>query len=179
MLTLWLPVVLSTIACFFFSFLSWMVLQLHAKDWVRIDGEDEFIDQVRALKIPEGNYMFPGCANNKEMQEEAYQAKYKSGPRGILSVLPAANMGKNLGLTVLYFFACNCTFAYLASFALESTTDFVTVFRFVATVALFTFCAAIIQHAIWFRMRVVGHVIESIAYCLIAGGIFAALWPAA
>ncbi|MGB7347881.1 MAG: hypothetical protein WBD20_26890 [Pirellulaceae bacterium] len=179
MLTLWLPILLSTVACFFFSFLSWMVLQLHAKDWGKIAGEDDFIDKVRELNIPDGNYMFPGCDNNKEMQDEAYQAKYKAGPRGILTVLPPANMGKNLALTMLYFFACNCTFAYLASFALETTTDFITVFRFVATVALITFCAAIIQHAIWFRTRIVGHIIESIAYGLIAGAIFAALWPAA
>jgi hypothetical protein len=178
MLTLWLPILLSTIACFFFSFLSWMVLELHAKDWTKMESEDELIDKVRQMGLSEGNYMFPGARNNKEMQTEAYQEKYRCGPRGILSVLPAANMGKNLGLTVLYFFACNCTFAYLASFALETTTDFITVFRFVATVSLFTFCAAIIQHAIWFRMRVVGHVVESIAYCLIAGLIFASLWPA-
>lgn len=177
MLTLWLPILLSTIACFFFSFLSWMVFQLHAKDWGKMEGEDAIIDKVRELGIPEGNYMFPGCGNNKEMQDEAYQAKYQAGPRGVLSVLPAANMGVNLGLTMLYFLVCNCTFAYLASFALDATTDFITVFRFVATVALFTFCGAIVQHAIWFRSRIVGHLIESVAYGLIAGAIFAALWP--
>ncbi|NND95818.1 MAG: hypothetical protein HKN47_00645 [Pirellulaceae bacterium] len=181
MLLLWLPILLSTIALFFFSFLSWMVLGLHEKDWQKIENEDELIDCVGKLNIPNGNYMFPGAANNKAMQEEAFQAKYKAGPRGVMTVLPEANMGKNLGLTILFFFVCCCTFAYLADFALkpgaDPGADFITVFRFVATVALFTFGASIIQHAIWFRVRVVGHVIESIAYSLIAGAIFAALWP--
>jgi hypothetical protein len=179
MISLWLPIVLSTIALFFASFLSWMVLRLHEKDWGKVDGEDELISTIRDLKVPAGSYMFPGCNSMKEMNDPVYQQKYKAGPRGIITVLPDANMGKNLALTFAYFFVCCSTFAYLASFALETGADSLTVFRFVATVALLTFCASILQHAIWFRNRVVGHLIESFAYSLIAGAIFAALWPVA
>jgi hypothetical protein len=177
MLSLWLPILLSTVALFFTSFLSWMVFRLHEKDWVKIDGEDRLIDTVREMNIPEGGYMFPGADSAKEMNSPEYQEKYKAGPRGIFQVLPEANMGKNLALTMLFFLVCNATFAYLASFALDSSSDFITIFRFVATIALLTFCASMLQHAIWFKNRVVGHVIESIAYALIAGLIFAVLWP--
>lgn len=177
MLTLWLPILVSTIALFFASFLSWMVVKLHEKDWLKLNDEDKLIEVVREMGVAEGSYMFPGCESSQEMQSEEYQAKYKAGPRGIIQVLPAANMGLNLGLTLVYFLVCNATFAYLASFALEGGVEKLTIFRFVATVALLTFCASIIQHAIWFRNRIVGHVIESIAYALIAGAIFAGLWP--
>ena len=177
MLDLWLPILLSTVALFFASFLSWMVLGLHEKDWGKIDGEDRLIDTVREMSISEGGYMFPGAESNKEMNSPEYQAKYKAGPRGIIHVLPEANMGKNLAMTMFFFLVCNATFAYLAEFALERGTDFITVLRFVATIALLTFCASMLQHAIWFKNRVVGHVIESIAYALIAGTIFASLWP--
>ena len=179
MLTLWLPVLVSSVVLFFASFLSWMVVRLHEKDWRKIENEDTLIDTVRDMNIPDGSYMFPGCMSPDEMKSDEYQAKYKSGPRGILTVLPEANMGKNLGLTFLFFLFCSATFAYLASFALETDTDFLTVFRFVATIALLTFCASIMQHAIWFRSRITGHVIESIAYALISGAIFAFLWPTA
>jgi hypothetical protein len=179
MLSLWLPILISTIALFFASFLSWMVFQLHFKDWVKIDDEEKLMGTVGEMNIPEGNYMFPGATSGKEMNSPEHQQKFAAGPRGILQVLPAPTMGKNLGLTMLFFLVCNATFAYLASFALEAGTDFITVFRFVATIALLTFCASMLQHAIWFRNRVTGHVIESIGYSLIAGAIFAALWPAA
>ena len=177
MLSLWLPILLSTVALFFTSFLSWMVFRLHEKDWVKIDDEDRLINTVREMNIAEGGYMFPGADSAKEMNSPEYQEKYKAGPRGILQVLPEANMGKNLTLTMLFFLCCNATFAYLAEFALKPGTDFITVLRFVSTIALLTFCASMLQHAIWFKNRVVGHVIESIAYALIAGVIFAALWP--
>lgn len=54
-----------------------------------------------------------------------------------------------------------------------------TVFRFVATAGLMTFLAAIVQHAIWFHNRIVGHIIESVLYAAIVAGIFGAMWPAA
>jgi hypothetical protein len=37
--------------------------------------------------------------------------------------------------------------------------------------------SGIVQHSIWFRCRITGHVIESIAFAAILGCIFAALWP--
>jgi hypothetical protein len=179
MLSLWLPILISTIAIFFTSFLSWMVLRLHEKDWTKVNGEDELMAVVRKMNVKEGNYMFPGTDSPKEMSTAAYQQKYNEGPRGILQIFPVANMGKNLGLTFALFLFCNATFAYLASFALRPGAEFVDVFRFIATIALLTFAASIVQHSIWFRVRVTGHLIESIAYSLIAGGIFAALWPSA
>lgn len=179
MLSFWLPILVCTIALFLASFLSWMVLELHAKDWVKIDNEDKLINTVRELDVPVGNYMFPGANSNKEMNDPEYQAKYKQGPRGILTILPTANMAINLALTMLYFFCCSATFAYLASFVFDAAPDSLTKFRFVATIALLTFLASTVQHAIWFRSRITGHVIESIAYSLIAGGVFTLLWPAA
>lgn len=177
MLSLWLPILVSTVALFFASFLSWMVFQLHVKDWVKIDDEEKLMGVLREMNVADGNYMFPGANSGKEMNSPEHQAKFSEGPRGIITMLPVPNMGKNLGLTMLFFLFCNATFAYLANFALQPGAEFITVFRFVATVALLTFCASLVQHSIWFKNRISGHVIESIAYALIAGAIFAILWP--
>lgn len=178
MIDLWLPILVSTIAIFFASFLSWMVVGLHEKDWVKLPQEDEFMASVRTLDIPQGNYIYPGTITTKETNDPAFQQKYQTGPRGTLQVYPLVNMGRNLGLTFLFFLGCNVTFAYLASFALTPEEDFITVFRFVATIALLTFLGSIVQHAIWFRIRIAGHIIESIAYAVIAGAVFASMWPA-
>lgn len=178
MLDLWLPVLVSTIALFFASFLSWMVLKLHEKDWRKLPNEDPVIDAIRSAGVPDGNYMFPGVNEMKEMNDPEYVAKYNAGPRGVMTVLAPQSMKRNLGLTVLYFFVCNVVFAYLANFAIgESDPDRITVLRFVATIGLLTFAASIVQHAIWFGNRIVGHLIESLTYSLIAGAIFAFLWP--
>ena len=68
-----LPIVLTSVALFFASFLSWMVLQLHRNDWGKLPREDQFLIAVRDCGIPPGNYMFPGCETSAEMNSEAPQ----------------------------------------------------------------------------------------------------------
>ena len=177
--SLWLPIVVSAVALFFASFLSWVVVPIHRKDWVKLDAEDEFLGTVRELDIPVGSYMFPGCDNPEEMKTDEHKRKWKEGPRGIMTVFPKVNMGKNMALTFLYFLAANFCLGYLATLALEPGDEFMKVFRFVATAGFMTFFGAIVCHAIWFRSRIVGHAIESIAYAAITGAIFGLLWPGA
>lgn len=177
LMDLWLPILLSGVALFFASFLSWMVVQLHKGDWRKLAREDEFMDAVRPLGIPTGSYMFPGANSAAEVQSEEYRKKWEKGPCGILTMYPTVNMGRNLGLTFLYFLAVSFCLAYLGTLALKPGDEFLAVFRFIATAGLLTFLAAMVQHAIWFHNRIVGHVIESVAYAAITGAIFAALWP--
>ncbi len=176
-----LPILLATAGVFFASFLSWMILQLHRHDWRKLAKEDEFMDAVRKLDIPAGNYMFPGCDKPEEAKTEEHQKKWATGPCGTVTfygpVNMGANMGRNLGLTFLYFGVVNFCLAYLATLGVARGADFMTVFRFVSTAGLMTFLAAIVPHAIWFGSRIVGHVIESIAFAAISGAIFAAMWP--
>lgn len=172
-----LPIVLTSVALFFVSFLSWMVLQLHRKDWGKLPREDQFLIAVRDCAIPDGNYMFPGCETSAEMNSEAHKAKWEAGPRGIITVFSKVSMGKNLALTFLYFLVVTFCLAYLGTLALPVGANFMSVFRFMSTAAFIAFLTAIVGHCIWFHCRITGHVIESIAYAAIVGAIFAAMWP--
>ena len=177
MTSLILPIVLSTVALFFASFLAWMVIPLHRKDWVKLEREDDLIATVRDLGASPGNYMFPGCETPADMKSEEYNKKWETGPCGTITVFPKVSMGKNLVLTFLFFLSCNICLAYLATLGLDEGASFRQVFRFVSTAGLLTFLAAIVQHAIWFHNRIIGHIIESIGYAIITGVIFGALWP--
>ena len=176
-----LPIVLSTVALFIASFLSWMVFQLHKKDWSPVEKEDDLMAAIAAFHLPVGSHMFPFAKSNECMKSETFQKKYAAGPRGILTIMPTANMGALLGQTVLYFLGVSFLLAYLASIAFHNQTDtsFMDVFRFVFTAGFMTFFAAILAHSIWFRARIVGHLIESLAYAAIVAVLFASLWPKA
>jgi len=176
---LWLPTLLSAIVLFFLSFLSWMVLQLHKQDWKKLESEEEVLTLLRQHDVPLGSYMIPGCDDPKEMQSEEYQKKYSEGPRGVMTLFPAVNMGRNLLLTFLLFLLTSFTLGYLASIAFAPGASFMTVFRFIATGGLLAYLISIVQHSVWFRCRIVGHVVEAIVYSLVTGAIFASLWPAA
>jgi hypothetical protein len=178
LMSLWLPILLSAVALFFASFLSWMVLQLHKKDWLKLGQEDAFLESVGKLDVPEGSYMFPGCDSPEEMKSEAHLAKWEAGPRGIITFYPKVNMGKNLALTFLYFLGVSLCLGYLATLAIEPGAEFREVFRFFSTAGLLTYLAAMVQYSIWFHNRIVGYVIEAIAYAAITGAIFGLMWPA-
>lgn len=178
MSSLAVPIILSAIALFFASFLSWMVLQLHKPDWKRLDRQDDLMAALRPFNLAVGSYMFPCPKDHKEMQLEEFKAKYTAGPRGLMTILAPTNMGVNLGLTLGYFLIVSFVIGYLASMGLPKGTDFLAVFRFIFAAGMLAFLAGIVQHSIWFRNRVFGHLIESIFYSAIIGTIFAAMWPA-
>lgn len=177
LVSLLLPVAITAVALFFMSFLSWMVLQLHKADWRKLPNEPEVEAAVKQWKLPAGAYMFPYCESNAQMKDPEFQKKFKEGYHGIVQILPHANMGFNLAFTIVYFFAVSFGMAYLSSVAFKEGESFLNVFRFVFTGALFAYLSATIQHSIWFKTRVVGHIIESLCYAAITAVIFAAMWP--
>jgi hypothetical protein len=154
-----------------------MIVQLHKQDWRKLPQEDAFLTAVRGMNIPQGSYMFPNCDTPEEMKSEEFKRKHEQGPVGIMTVFGKVNMGRNLALTLLYFLAVSFCLAYLGTLGLPSGAEFMHVFRFIATAALLAYLPAIVQHSIWFRCRITGHVVESIAYAQITGAIFGALWP--
>ena len=177
LIELWLPIVLSTVALFFASFLSWMVFQFHRSDWLKLQNEDEFLQGARKCGVEPGNYMFPGCNTPEEMKSESHKQKWEAGPRGVMTVFTKTSMAQNLALTFIYFLVANFCLAYLGTLALPLGAEFLRVFRFMSTAALLVYLTAIVSHAIWFRVRIVGHVIDSVIFALIVGVIFAAMWP--
>ena len=174
--SLLLPIVLSGVALFFASFLSWMVLKLHKNDWRKLSTEDAVMSAIGANAAP-GNYMVPGMNHLSEMNSPEFQKKMEAGPRATITVLPKVSMGQNLGLTMVNFLVVSFLIAYLSSMVLPKAADSMLIFRVVFTAGILAFLSSYVAHSIWFRIRIVGHVIESIAYAAIIGTIFARMWP--
>ena len=104
----------------------------------------------------------------------------KAGPSGNLIVFPGmCSMGRNMFCTWLFFTAASFVIAYLAGLALAPGTEFMRVFQFVGTAGILTYGSANILNGIWFGRKMLGDVVDGIAYGLITGCIFAWLWPAA
>jgi len=180
MLSLWLPIVASGIALFFASWLAWMLLPHHKKEWTGLANEDAVMGAIRNAGVAPGQYMFPYAACSADFGSEEFKAKMKKGPTGNVVIWPGpCSMGKNLLCTVLFFLVANFVIAYLAAMVLKPGTDPWFVFRFVGTAGILTYGTANILNGIWFGRKMVSDIIDGVAYGLITGAIFAALWPAA
>lgn len=177
---LWLAIIIATIALWFLSFLAWAVLPHHFGDRKKLADEDGFMAYVRDAKIPPGNYMFPYADSPKAQNSKEFAEKYTEGPRGTLNVYSMPNMGKNMLLTILYFFITVFTIAYIVHVACPPGTpgtDFMKVFRIAGTIGILNYASSGVLNRIWFTERMWTEILDGIVYGLVLGLIFAAMWP--
>jgi hypothetical protein len=176
---LWLPILLSAVALFFTSFLSWMVLGLHKADWSKVPDEDALSKALIDSRLERGkSYMLPSCDDPARMKTKEFQDRLAAGPNGVITIFLKNDMPRNLVLTFVYFLMTSLILAYLGTIAFPAGESSKDVFRFFATAGLLTHLAAMVPQSVWFKNRIVGHTIEAVAYSLILGAIFAYFWPA-
>ncbi len=180
MLMLWLPIVVSGVVLFFASWLAWMVLPHHKKEWTGMANEDAVTSEIRKVGVAPGQYVFPFASCAANMGTPEHKAKMQAGPNGSLIVWNGpCNMGVNMFCTVLFFLVVSFVIAYLAAMVIAPGADRWFVFRFVGTAGILTYGAANILNGIWFGRKMFADILDGIAYGLITGAIFAALWPTA
>ena len=177
--SLWLPVLLTTLATFIACSLAWTVLPHHRSDFEKLPDEEAF---RRTLgPIAAGQYHIPWMSPEGRKSPE-WQAKVAEGPTGILRVWPRGpiKMGKFLIQQAAYLFVTAFVIGYILRHSLHPGDPCMEVFRMATSVALCAHCLALIPESIWFGKPWCAtwkSVADGIAYALLTGGTFALLWP--
>ncbi|MDT8449449.1 MAG: hypothetical protein RQ847_04675 [Wenzhouxiangellaceae bacterium] len=179
---LWIPILISVVLVFVASSIIHMVLKTHHKDFERLPGEDQILDAMRAQGVSPGAYMFPYCSDMKEMGSDETKAKFDRGPVGMMTVLPNGmpNMGKSLGLWVVYLLLVSIFVAYIGAAALPPGVEYLTVFRTVGAAAFLPFVIANMPASIWYGQpwpTTIRFGIDGVVYSLLVAGTFAGFWP--
>ena len=176
---LWLPIIIATVALWFMSFIAWAILPHHFGDRTKVDNEDALMEYLRSNNVASGNYLFPFAATSAEQRTKEYADKYTAGPRGTLNLYEMPNMGKNMGLTIAYFFVTVFTIAYIVHVACPPGSEFVKVFRIAGTIGVLNYASSGILNRIWFTERMWTGIVDGVAYGIALGLIFASMWPSA
>lgn len=179
--SLWLPILLSSVAVFLLSSIIHMFVGYHNSDFSKIPSEDQVMDDMRKADIPPGNYMMPHASSNNERNSGEYKDKLNAGPVAIISVLPTGEfgMGKQLGLWFLYTVIVGIFAAYVAGNALSPGAHYLSVFRFVGTTAFIGYGLALMQESIWYNRKwssTFKSMFDALLYSLFTAGIFGWLW---
>lgn len=181
LLSLWLPILLSTLAVHICSTIAWMLLPHHKHEWNKLPNQEDAVKELGDKNLAAGQYFFPHAHTPEEMSSDQFRELYERGPWGTLNLFPAKpSMGVNIGLTILYFLIASTLIAYLATMAFEGRPNpsFMSVFRFVGTAGIVAYCCGGWPNAIWFKRKIAMDFIDGVVYGLVTGLIFAALWPA-
>ncbi len=176
---LWMPILVSAVIVFFASFLTHMVIPLHKNDFDKLPDEDKVMDALRG--VPASSYSMPYCEHNK-MNDPEWIAKADKGPMGIIHIWPGqVNMGKNLGLTFMFYVLVGIFVAYIGwhAFPTGSQHKYMDIFRMTGAVAFAAHGLGWMPMILWYggKKWFWPYFIEAIVYAMLTGGVFGWLWP--
>jgi hypothetical protein len=179
---LWLPILLSAVIVFVVSSVIHMATPWHKGDYRRVTGEDKFMDALRPMAIPPGDYMVPMPSGMQEMRSPEFAEKMKRGPRMMFTVFPAGStgMGAQLALWFVYSLVIAIFAAYVSGRVLAPGAPYIQVFRFAGTTAFLGYSGALWQMTIWYRrnwITTLKSTIDGLLYGLLIAGTLGWLWP--
>lgn len=181
---LWLPIAASAAAVWIASFLAWMLIGHHKRDWRELPDESAFLGAIKQLGIPAGNYGFPEFRRCEGLTKEQKKVKWEQmqkEPMGLLRVWGPISMGRNMVLTLLVYAAASTLIAYLGWNALpHHGAAFAQVMQVLGTAGVLAYCFASLPNDIWFQKsgrEVLMNLIDGVVFGLITGAVFGWLWP--
>ena len=177
---LWLAIVLSGVLVWIASFLVWVVLPHHKRDFKAVPNEDAARSAL--ANTPPGQYNIPNIASRDDLKNPAEAKKFDDGPVGFLTILPNGmpSMGKNMVLSFVYYLVVGALVAYVTGRTLPPGTEYLAVFRLTGTVAWLAYGFAVVPDAIWFGRpwsAIAKALVDALIYGLLTAGVFAWLWP--
>ncbi len=179
--SLWLSVLIAAVLVFAVSSLVWMVLPHHKKDFRGLPDEDRVLAALGEDLAP-GQYDFPHLASPDEIKRPDVQERFERWPAGFFIVAPRGvpNMGRNLGIWMVYCLAVSYMVAYVLSRTLPPGTEYLRVFQIGGTVAWLAYGFAVLQDSIWFHRPwsfSLKHLFDAFLYAMVTAGSFAGFWP--
>lgn len=181
-LSLVVPILVSAVIVFVLSSVIHMALGYHRNDFKPMPSEDAVMEALGKLNIPPGEYMVPRPASAAAMKDPAYVAKRNKGPVFLATFYKPGmvSMGPQLLQWFVYCAVVSVFAAYVAGRALGPGAHYLTVFRFVGTVAFAGYVLATWQRTIWYKKPVSTTLLDSLdglIYALFTAGTFGWLWP--
>ncbi|MCG8468462.1 MAG: hypothetical protein MJB57_09690 [Gemmatimonadetes bacterium] len=174
------PILVAAVLVFVVSSLVWMVLPHHKNDYSGLPNEAAVLEALG--DVPRGVYDFPHMSSWDEMKQDDTKERFAKGPVGFFTVAPKGlpNMGKNMGIWLLYCVFVGAFVSYVAGRTLPAGTEYLRVFQITGAVAWAAYGFSHVSEAVWFARPwslIAKQLIDAFLYALVTAGAFAWLWP--
>ena len=174
-MTLWQPILLSSVLAFIAGSVIWMAMPWHKKDWSKAPDEEATRSALR--NITPGQYSVPHCPDQDAFKDPVWQKKIADGPVAFINIVPSGSpvMGPKLAMMFVYNLAVGIVCAYFVSRTLAPDADYLAVFRVSGAVAFVAYGMAYIQESIWFGRpwsATIKTFLDALIYSMLTGGAF-------
>jgi hypothetical protein len=182
LMSLWIPILAASVIVFIASFILHMVLPFHRADLRKVPKEDEFLEAVRRLNIPPGDYGVPHASSPAAMKDPQFVNKLRTGPIVFMTVTlgRAPSMTRSLIMWFVFCVVVSVVAAYITGRALPRGAEYLEVFRFAGCTTFAAHALGQFPASIWYQRNwgtTMRHAIDGLIYGLLAGGTFGWLWP--
>jgi len=181
-MSLWLPIVVAAVIVFVLSSVIHMFSGFHKTDFRRVPKEDETMDALRGLSIPQGDYLIPCPGPGQAMGSPEFMAKMTKGPRVLMTIMRPGpfSITSNLVNWFIYCLVVGFFTAYVTGVALAPGTDYLKVFQIAGCVSFMGYSLALPQPSIWYSKSwatTFKGMVDGLIYGLMTAGTFGWLWP--
>jgi hypothetical protein len=177
--TLWLPIVLSTVAVFIASNILWMALPFwHRRDYGKLPDERPILDALS--NAASGQYIAP-FVNWSKLPKEEREAMQKR-PMALVLVRNPAKFAfpAALSMWIVYLLLITILIAWIPAATLSAGAPYADVFCIVFAATILAHSFGSVSDSIWYGKPwsvTVKEIVDGIIYGLVTAALFAWLWP--
>jgi hypothetical protein len=180
-ISLVLPILVATAAVFILSLIVQMAAPWHKKDFDNVPDDDAFLNAIRQLDIPPGDYTVPSPRLPDGRRNPDFVEKWAAGPSVTMTVIPgSANMGRYMAQWFGFTLLVAAIAGWITCTIVEQSRDRHAVFHYGAIITFLCYSLGAWPLSIWYHRKwstAFKNALDAILYGVATGAVFVWLWP--
>ena len=112
LMSLWLPILISSALVFIASSIVHMFTPFHRGDLRGLPREDEVMSALRPFSLTPGDYGMPFAGGTENMKSAAFQERMRKGPVAFITVRPSGTFSMRSTLVVWFIYSIVVSFVH-------------------------------------------------------------------
>lgn len=179
--SLLLPILVAAVAVFILSSIVNGVMPWHKTDFAGLANEDAFIDTLRSLNLPPGDYCVPAPRLADGQRNPDFVDKWAKGPSATMTVIgPSSSMARYMGQWFAFTLLVAAIAAWVTGSIVRPGSEHHVVFHYSAIITLLSYSLGAWPISIWYHRKwstAFKGAFDAILYGVATGFVFMWLWP--
>jgi len=175
------PILVATVVVFVLSLIIQTAMPWHKRDFDNVPDDDEFLDAIRQLNIPPGDYTVPSPRLPNGARNPEFVEKWAKGPSVTMTVIPPSdNMGRYMGQWFAFTLLVAVIAGWVTGTIVRPGGDGHAVFHYGAIITFLCYSLGAWPLSIWYHRKwstAFKSAFDAILYGVATGMVFSWLWP--
>lgn len=176
-----LPILVAAVAVFVLSSIVQSVMPWHKTDFGNVPDDDTFINVIRQLDIPPGDYTVPSPRLPDGSRNPDFVEKWAAGPSVTMTVIPpSASMARYMGQWLAFTVLVAVIAGWITGTIVGPRGDDHAIFHYSAIITFLCYSLGAWPLSIWYHRKwstALKSAFDAILYGVATGLVFTWLWP--